>query len=265
MFPIIEILNKPGIALIEKVLSLSKHFLGLPTLLLALALCSQTATAKATETRQIMPTDYRAIARQKAIKYKLLPDVFERQIDTESGFNPKVCSVAGACGIAQIMPETAKSWGVDPNDPIAALDAAAKHMAGYINTFGGLTTNDPAKMRAGYEKGLRAYNAGPGAVEASKNYAETNRYVKKIIDPDKFSFTEALQGRSATPATQPQAQQVATKGGRTFIIFKDEDEDEQYIPKNFLDNKVRELTPPTAINPVSMLINAFAQVPNYLQ
>jgi len=213
-----------------------------------------------------MPTDYRAIARQKAIKYKLLPDVFERQIDVESGFNPKVCSGAGACGIAQITPETAESWGVNPNDPIAALDAAAKNMAGYINTFGGLTTNDPAKMRAGYEKGLRAYNAGPGAVEASKNYAETNRYVKKIIDPNTFSFTEALKGRSATPQAQPQSQpqQVVTNSGRTFVIFKDEDE--QYIPKNLLDNKVRELIPSqTAINPVTMLINAFAQVPNYLQ
>ena len=213
-----------------------------------------------------MPTDYRAIARQKAIKYKLLPDVFERQIDVESGFNPKVCSAAGACGIAQIMPETAKSWGVDPNDPVAALDAAAKNMAGYIKTHGGLTTNDPVKMRAGYEKGLRAYNAGPGAVEASKNYEETNRYVKKIIDPNTFSFTEALKGRSATPQAQPlsQPQQVVTNSGRTFVIFKDEDE--QYIPKNLLDNKVRELIPSqTAINPVTMLINAFAQVPNYLQ
>ena len=42
------------------------------------------------------------------------------------------------------------------------------------------------------EKGLRAYNAGPGAVEASKRYPETNAYVNKIIGPDKFSFTEAL-------------------------------------------------------------------------
>jgi soluble lytic murein transglycosylase-like protein len=206
-----------------------------------------------------MPTDYRAIARQKAIKYKLLPDVFERQMDTESGFNPNARSAAGARGIAQIMPETAAGWGVNPDDPIAALDAAAKNMAGYVKTYGGLTTNDPGKVRTAYEKGLQAYNAGPGSVGRYMP-DETRAYIKKIVDPDKFSFTEALQGRSAT---QPQAQQVATNGGRTFVIFKDEDE--QYIPKNLLDNKVRELTPPTAINPVSMLINAFAQVPNYLQ
>ena len=207
-----------------------------------------------------MPTDYRAIARQKAIKYKLLPDVFERQMDTESGFNPNARSVAGARGIAQIMPETAAGWGVNPDDPIAALDAAAKNMAGYIKTYGGLATNDPAKVRTAYEKGLQAYNAGPSSVGRYMP-DETRAYIKKIVDPDKFSFTEALQGRSAT---QPQAQQVATDSGRTFVIFKDEDE--QYIPKNLLDNKVRELAPPqNTFNPVSMLINAFAQVPNYLQ
>jgi hypothetical protein len=208
-----------------------------------------------------MPTDYRAIARQKAIKYKLLPDVFERQINTESGFNPKAVSPAGARGIAQFMPETAAGLGVNPDDPIAALDAAAKTMAGYVKTYGGLTTNDPAKMRTGYEKGLQAYNAGPGSVGRYMP-EETRNYIKKIVDPDKFSFTEALQGRSATP--QPQAQQIATNSGRTFVIFKDEDE--QYLPKTLLDNKVKELTQPqNTFNPVTMLINAFAQVPNYLQ
>jgi soluble lytic murein transglycosylase-like protein len=82
-----------------------------------------------------MKTDFRQIAREKAAKYGLLPVVFERQIDTESGFNPKAISSAGARGIAQIMPDTAKGWGVNPNDPVAALDAAAKNMSGYIKTY----------------------------------------------------------------------------------------------------------------------------------
>jgi len=154
-----------------------------------------------------MPVDYRAIAKQKAEKYGLLPEVFVRQIQAESGFNPDVVSEAGALGIAQIMPSTARGWGVNPRDPVASLDAAAQNMAAYIKTYGGLTTNDPAKMRAAYEKGLRAYNAGPGAVEESKNYAETNRYVKKIIDPNTFSFTEAL-GAKAAPAVDTGAVSV---------------------------------------------------------
>jgi hypothetical protein len=95
--------------------------------------------------------------------------VFERQIQQESGFDPTISSPAGAQGIAQIMPATAKSWGVDPLKPRQALDAAARHMAEYVKQFGS------------YEDALRAYNAGPGAVDASKNYAETNNYVRTIL------------------------------------------------------------------------------------
>jgi hypothetical protein len=113
--------------------------------------------------------DYRAAARRAAQRAGLDPDIFERQIGAESGFNPRARSPKGATGIAQIMPATAKSWGVDPNDPIASLNAAAKHMAQDVRKYGG------------YENALRAYNAGPAAIERSKSYAETNAYVKKIL------------------------------------------------------------------------------------
>lgn len=154
-----------------------------------------------------MAADYREIARQKALKYGLIPEVFERQIQAESGFNPGAVSSAGATGIAQIMPSTAASWGVNPRDPIASLDAAAKNMAAYIKTFGGLGTQDPVKVRTAYEKALQAYNAGPGSV-GKYLPAETKNYISKIIGPDKFSFTEAVQQGlpgvlSGTTSTQP--------------------------------------------------------------
>lgn len=137
------------------------------------------------------PLDYREIARQKAAKYGLIPEVFERQIQAESGFNPASVSPAGATGIAQIMPTTAKGWGVNPRDPVASLEAAAKNMAAYIKTYGGAGTTDPVKVRSAYEKALQAYNAGPGSV--GKYFpAETKAYISKIIGPDKFSFTDAL-------------------------------------------------------------------------
>lgn len=116
-----------------------------------------------------MAQNLRQLARQKAKKYGLDPDIFERQIEAESGFNPRARSHAGAAGVAQIMPGTARSWGVDPYDPPAALDAAAKNMAKYVRQFGS------------YENALRAYNAGPGAVEKSRQYRETNNYVAKIL------------------------------------------------------------------------------------
>lgn len=127
--------------------------------------------------------NYRVVARRKALKYGLDPRIFVRQIDAESAFDPDVisgrrASSAGAQGIAQIMPATARGWGVNPLMPRHALDAAAKNMAAYVKAYGG------------YENALRAYNAGPGAIQASRGYAETNAYVQKILggrDPGKLS------------------------------------------------------------------------------
>jgi hypothetical protein len=218
-----------------------------------------------------MSTDYREIARQKAQKYGLIPEVFERQIGAESGFNPKAVSSAGALGIAQIMPATARGWGVNPNDPVAALEASAKNMSGYVKTFLGgkapSTETDPAKLRAAYEKALRAYNAGPGAVEASRKFAETNRYVQKIIGPDKFSFSDVIK-KQDQPATPNVAIQQPQRGGRTFIVYGD---DATTSPFDFLrdyKNKMpsirdgADLTSSASMfDPVSMLISAFQNQP----
>lgn len=115
--------------------------------------------------------DYRALARQAARRHGLPEDFFERQIGQESGFDPGARSGAGAQGIAQIMPATARAWGVDPHDPVAALDAAAAHMAQYVKQYGGL------------RNALIAYNAGPGAV-GKPLPAETKAYIAKIMGDD---------------------------------------------------------------------------------
>ena len=159
--------------------------------------------------------DWPSVARNAAQKYGLFPDLFARQIKMESGFNPKAVSPVGARGIAQIMPETAKGWGVNPDDPAAALDAAAKNMAGYVRTYGGFNTSDPQKIRNAYENALRAYNAGPGAVEASRKYAETNKYVQNILGP--IDFTQQAQG--AAQSGQPQQQQTAPTSNEFLAAF----------------------------------------------
>lgn len=113
--------------------------------------------------------DYRTYARRIAARYGLNPKVFERQIDAESGFNPHSGSGAGAVGIAQFLPSTAKGLGINPYDPYNALAGAAKLMAGYVKKYGS------------YDKALRAYNAGEGAIERSRGFGETNAYVQKIL------------------------------------------------------------------------------------
>ena len=95
------------------------------------------------------------------------------QLMAESNFNPFAVSPAGAQGIAQFMPGTAASYGLeDPFDPVAAIDAQAHLMSDLIRLLG-----SP-------ELALAGYNAGPGAVEACHcvpPYPETRAYVTRIL------------------------------------------------------------------------------------
>lgn len=99
------------------------------------------------------PLDYRLVAQQAAQAAGILVWVFVRQINEESGFNPHALSSAGAEGIAQFMPGTARGLKVNPWNPIASLYAAARLMASYVSAYVG-----------DYAKALAAYNAGPAMV-----------------------------------------------------------------------------------------------------
>jgi hypothetical protein len=95
------------------------------------------------------------------------------QIYAESNFNPFAQSPAGAQGIAQFMPGTAQSMGLeDPFDPEQAIDAQAHLMRDLLRRFGSVPL------------ALAAYNAGAGAVEQYGGippFAETRAYVAKIL------------------------------------------------------------------------------------
>jgi hypothetical protein len=136
----------------------------------------------------VVIADYQQLARQYAQKYGLNPNVFVRQIRQESGFNPNARSKAGAVGIAQIMPATARGWGVDPTNPRAALDAAAKNMAGYVKRYGS------------YRNALVAYNAGPGNV-GKPLPAETQGYIRTILGGSEPSPSSARSSSSSSPST----------------------------------------------------------------
>jgi len=125
-------------------------------------------------------SQYVAIAQQDAIDAGISPDYFVRQINQESLFNPNAVSPAGAIGIAQFMPSTAATMGVDPWNPTQALQGAARLMASYVSQYSG-----------NYAMALAAYNAGTGAVQYAVNYcganwmnclpAETRNYIYVIM------------------------------------------------------------------------------------
>lgn len=92
----------------------------------------------------------------------------------ESGFDPDVVSSAGAQGVMQLMPGTARSLGVsDPFDAEQNIMGGAKYLSQLLREFNGDTT-----------LAVAAYNAGPGSVKKYGGvppYAETQNYVQKVL------------------------------------------------------------------------------------
>lgn len=115
---------------------------------------------------------YAPLFNQAGARYGLDPDVLAAVAKVESGGNPNAVSSAGARGLMQFMPATARSYGIDPLDPAQAIDAAAKMLTQQRDAFGG-----------SLELALAAYNAGPGAVRRYGGvppYSQTQNYVRKI-------------------------------------------------------------------------------------
>jgi len=110
-----------------------------------------------------------AAARRNDIDPALLAGLIKQ----ESGFDPNAGSPAGAQGLTQLMPPTARGLGVtNPLDPAQSIEGGAKYLRQQLDTFGG----DVARA-------LAAYNAGPGAVQRYGGvppYAETQNYVRKV-------------------------------------------------------------------------------------
>jgi len=120
------------------------------------------------------------MARQAAQQAGIDPTLFVKQINQESGCQASVCSSAGACGAAQLMPEMAASLGVDRMNVQQSLQAGAHLMAGYLKRFSG-----------SWSLALACYNAGSGRVkQALASYGdawlshlplETQNYVHNIL------------------------------------------------------------------------------------
>ena len=92
----------------------------------------------------------------------------------ESGGNAAAVSAAGATGLMQLIPDTAKRFGVtDATDPVQNIKGGVAYLNFLMNTF----DRDPVMV-------LAAYNAGEGAVTANGGvppFAETRDYVPKVL------------------------------------------------------------------------------------
>lgn len=112
------------------------------------------------------------LARAAATRHGIPQDLFLRLVTQESGWDPAALSRAGAIGLAQLMPDTARDLSVDPAVPAQNLDGGARYLAQQYRDFGT------------WRLALAAYNAGPEAVRRHGGvppYEETQNYVRIIL------------------------------------------------------------------------------------
>ena len=118
--------------------------------------------------------DMDSIFEEASALYQIPSKLLRAVAKAESGFNPKAVSKAGAMGVMQLMPGTARSLGVsDPYNARQNILGGAKYLKQNLNRFGGDVS-----------LALAAYNAGPGSVTKYGGippYKETQNYVKKIM------------------------------------------------------------------------------------
>jgi soluble lytic murein transglycosylase-like protein len=112
------------------------------------------------------------LADAAARKYGLPSGLVRSVMSAESAFQPHAVSPKGAIGLMQLMPTTAETLGVNPNDPAQNVDAGTRYLRQLLEKYHG-----------GLWHALAAYNAGPGAVDRFGGvppYAETLEYVRRV-------------------------------------------------------------------------------------
>ncbi len=131
----------------------------------------------------------------------LSPDLIKAVALVESGLDPHAVSPKGAQGLMQLMPATARQYGVtDVFNPLANLEAGAQHLRALLDEFDG-----------DLKLALAAYNAGSGAVRRHNgvpSYTETLNYVRRVHE----KLGRQVDGLEPTKPSRPVQYRVLSDG-----------------------------------------------------
>jgi soluble lytic murein transglycosylase-like protein len=132
------------------------------------------ATGFQTTLDRAAASSYRHMIDAAGKRWAVDPALIRAVISHESGFDPNATSPAGAAGLMQLMPSTARGLGVtNPYDPAQSIDGGAHELHIQLERFGGDS-----------RLALAAYNAGAGTVEKYGGvppYPETQAYVRNVM------------------------------------------------------------------------------------
>ncbi|MCB1173576.1 MAG: lytic transglycosylase domain-containing protein [Leptospiraceae bacterium] len=132
----------------------------------------QTASQTTPPARQIsFAAELNQIIESESARAKVNPDLVRAVIKAESNGNPAAVSKAGAIGLMQLMPDTARQLGVNPHDPRQNVRGGIEYLKNMAQRYQNL------------DQTLAAYNAGPGNVDRHNGippFQETRGYIDRI-------------------------------------------------------------------------------------
>jgi len=124
---------------------------------------------------QLAAGPYADLFARTAEQHEIDPALLTAMAEVESAFDPGAVSPMGACGLLQLMPDTADRFGVqDVFDANQNVEGGARYLSWLLERYDGRT-----------DLALAGYNAGEGAVDRHQGippYGETQRYVRRVLD-----------------------------------------------------------------------------------
>jgi soluble lytic murein transglycosylase-like protein len=147
-----------------------------------------------------------------ALRHDLPPQLIHSVIKVESNYNPNAVSSKGALGLMQLIPSTARRFGVsDVFDPAENIEGGAKYLKYLLDLYNN-----------NYVLALAAYNAGEGAVARYGNvppYAETQNYIHLVAG--QLKKAKAAPAKSEKKELQPAEPEPSGPRGIQRIVDAD--------------------------------------------
>src|SRR5436190_1147719 len=138
------------------------------------------------------PSTFREAVDRIAERHNLSPQLVHSVIKVESNYNPNAISSKGALGLMQLIPATARRFGVsNAFNPVENVEGGARYLRYLLDLYKG-----------DYRLALAAYNAGEGAVARHRGvppYAETVNYLQQVGN----RLVEARQQKKAETKPEP--------------------------------------------------------------